>query len=577
SERERYDSERKRAESERRYRSVVEDQTELICRYDKDFKLRFANEAYAQSYGMSPVEMIGKSVLDRIPASDRERAVAHVRSLTALNPVASSEHQSVMPDQSIRWFQWTDRALLDDAGNIIEYQGVGRDITARKQAEDALFEMEYRLRLFVEHAPAAIAMFDQNMHYLLVSQRWLRDYQLKDSDVIGRSHYDIFPDIPEGWKEIHQRCLRGAIESSAADPFPRADGRTDWVRWEIRPWHDVKGEIGGILLFSEVITERIESERALSQTNQRLNILHQIDQLVLSSDSMDELTTASLDGLLTLIPAKRAALFRFNTDQRTGIVLGLQTQNGAPKPELPRHISMDHPNMIDQEVFGALFEKKYHLIQNLHEYPAEEWENLAQEGIQSILSVSLNYRSQLIGGLFIYGPETDFFTAERVQVATEIAIQLAIGISNHEQSEQLRHYTAELEQRVQQRTAELQGEKERVEVILNNSPDAILLLDDDLNIVQANRQFTAVFGCSQEHCVGNSLLMLTESEHEAQLRAFIEDRRAQESGSILELTAVRHDGSTFEAELSMGMIQGEGLVCVIRDISERKVQDRQLS
>ncbi len=120
-----------------------------------------------------------------------------------------------------------------------------------------------RLALFVEHAPAAIAMFDTGMRYLAASRRWLIDYDIVDLDVIGRCHYDVFPDLPERWKEIHQRCLRGCVERADEDPFPRLDGTLDWVRWEIHPWYDMNGAVGGLLLLSEVITARKHAEEAL--------------------------------------------------------------------------------------------------------------------------------------------------------------------------------------------------------------------------------------------------------------------------------------------------------------------------
>ncbi|MBI5632777.1 MAG: PAS domain S-box protein [Nitrospirae bacterium] len=140
----------------------------------------------------------------------------------------------------------------------------------RESLEESLRRNEHVLRLFVENSPAAIAMFDRDMRYIVASRRFLKDYNIGELNVIGRSHYELFPEIPERWKALHRRCLAGAVEKSEEDPFLRADGNMDWVRWEIRPWQENEGKIGGIILFSEVITERKKSEDEIRKLNAEL-------------------------------------------------------------------------------------------------------------------------------------------------------------------------------------------------------------------------------------------------------------------------------------------------------------------
>ncbi len=127
---------------ESRYRSLIEDQTDLICRYRPDFTLTFVNRAYSGIYNKSPEELIGENFFKLMPPEDREYSRAYIAKLSPANPIASSEHRSLLPDGSIRWMQWTDRVILDENHQIVEYQGVGRDITQRKLAEQA--EQEQR-------------------------------------------------------------------------------------------------------------------------------------------------------------------------------------------------------------------------------------------------------------------------------------------------------------------------------------------------------------------------------------------------------------------------------------------------
>ncbi len=123
--------------------------------------------------------------------------------------------------------------------------------------------------LFVECTPAAIAIFDRQMRYLLVSRRWREVYGLGDEHLIGRSHYELFPDISQDFREIHQRCLAGAIEKCDENAFLRANGKTDWVKWEIQPWYEKSGEIGGVIMFTEVITAHKQAEIALANSERR--------------------------------------------------------------------------------------------------------------------------------------------------------------------------------------------------------------------------------------------------------------------------------------------------------------------
>ncbi|MBC8249244.1 MAG: GAF domain-containing protein, partial [Anaerolineales bacterium] len=137
------DAARKRAEeslreSEARYRAVIEDQTELICRFRPDGTLTFVNEAYCRYFGKRREELIGRSCMPLIPEEDREFVANQFTSLSMENPIVTYEHRVVAASGEIRWQQWTDRAIFDEQGRLVEYQSVGRDITERKQAEEEI-------------------------------------------------------------------------------------------------------------------------------------------------------------------------------------------------------------------------------------------------------------------------------------------------------------------------------------------------------------------------------------------------------------------------------------------------------
>ncbi len=143
------------------------------------------------------------------------------------------------------------------------------DQTRLMRFEEEVKTNEALLRLFIKHTPAAIAMFDTDMRYLQVSDRFLTDYDLEGQDIIGKLHYDVFPNLPDRWKEVHKRILAGAVERCEEDPYVTSDGSTGWLQWESLPWRKGNGEIGGLILFTQVITERKRAEEALRASEER--------------------------------------------------------------------------------------------------------------------------------------------------------------------------------------------------------------------------------------------------------------------------------------------------------------------
>ncbi|MBE9045224.1 EAL domain-containing protein [Pleurocapsales cyanobacterium LEGE 10410] len=164
-----------------------------------------------------------------------------------------------------------------------------QEIQQREKSEAMLQENQQLLKLFIRRAPAAIAMLDYQMRYLVVSDRWIEDYQLEQTNIIGLSHYKVFPEIPQRWRQNHQDCLTGKVEvlKCEEDSFIRSDGRTEWLRWELRPWKDNRGQIGGLLMFSEVITPRKQIEQKLFAEKELAQVtLKSIGDAVITTDAV---------------------------------------------------------------------------------------------------------------------------------------------------------------------------------------------------------------------------------------------------------------------------------------------------
>lgn len=271
----RKESEKKLAETNRRLRALMEALPVGVSFSEDASCTRITgNSCLLSQFEIGPDENISASAIDPDAPGRLVRFFREGREVSAPElPLqrAVTENRVIPPTElevrlrsGRRWYTEASGApVVDDQGNVIGGVAVTVDISERKRVELALRESEERLRLFIEHAPTALAMFDRDMRYLAVSRRWIQDYHVGEKSLIGQSYYDVFPGNPDRWKEALQKGLIGEIVEADEDTFERADGSIKWLRWEIRPWYTGDGSIGGIVVFNEDITERKEAEREL--------------------------------------------------------------------------------------------------------------------------------------------------------------------------------------------------------------------------------------------------------------------------------------------------------------------------
>jgi PAS domain S-box-containing protein len=152
------------------------------------------------------------------------------------------------------WVRTIGAADMDN-GICKRLYGTFQNIDEQKKAEQALINEKLRLTAFVEHSPAAVVMMDTELRYVAVSHRWKSDYHIT-ADVIGRSQYEVFTNLPESWKQTCNRCLLGASEKNEEERWqPEGFEHDLYLRWEIIPWFNYDGAIGGIMVFTQDITE----------------------------------------------------------------------------------------------------------------------------------------------------------------------------------------------------------------------------------------------------------------------------------------------------------------------------------
>jgi diguanylate cyclase (GGDEF)-like protein/PAS domain S-box-containing protein len=264
--------------AEKKYRAIFDVAIEGMYRTSLDGRVLAVNSALAKMLGYrgaSPELAMAtiKDVAHDVWANPRGRERL-VQQLEEKRSVQGLECQFKRTDGSLIWISLSCR-LVREEGSEPYIDGFVEDITSRKAAQQLLLQSAEQLRLVVRHAPGSLAMFDREMRYIWASSRWRKTYGLGSRDIVGLSHYDDYPPVAERWKEAHQRGLAGEVLSGEADLITWGDGLYRWVRWELSPWHDAHGEIGGILIFSEDITKRVKAEQELRESEDRYRMAFQ--------------------------------------------------------------------------------------------------------------------------------------------------------------------------------------------------------------------------------------------------------------------------------------------------------------
>jgi PAS domain S-box-containing protein len=259
------------AASERKFRSFFENSQGMMFTHDLQGNFLSVNAAAASCLGYSLEEVQKMNLRDIIPKERQGFLLEYIQEILK-NGGTQATFKPLRKDGTSR--TWLYNTVLEK-GLAAEPYVIGNavDITERERAEFELTTEKARLTAFVQHAPAAVAMVDENMVFVAVSNCWLEDYNLKDQSIIGLSYYEVFPSLGPESRERHQRILNGAVERKEGDFFTALGvDQFQYVTWEMRPWYKFDGTIGGIMVFTQNITEAVlqreELEKAKLQAEQ---------------------------------------------------------------------------------------------------------------------------------------------------------------------------------------------------------------------------------------------------------------------------------------------------------------------
>jgi PAS domain S-box-containing protein len=170
-------------------------------------------------------------------------------------------------DGSLRYLHVRAEAVRDGSGQILRLAGITQDITERKLSELALESEREQLRSIVSHAPVAMAILDRELRYVAHSERWKKYWRLQGGPLLGRRHDELFPALPEPYRDALRLALEGRVVTRREDPFPLADGSTVYIRWTMHPWRRAGRRVDGVVVVLQNIDVLVRAREAARQSS----------------------------------------------------------------------------------------------------------------------------------------------------------------------------------------------------------------------------------------------------------------------------------------------------------------------
>ena len=259
--------------SEARYRAVVETQTEMITRYRPDTTLTFVNDATCRFDGKMREELLGTSLLADMPEDEAARVREMIAALLAQpDPgIVTIEHQARAADGSLRWQQWVNRTILDSAGQVIELQGIGRDVTERKRAEEAQRESEARFRAAFESAAVGMALVGLDGHPLEVNHALVQMLGYSEQELRTQAFAEFtYSDDVEPNLTLFRQAVAGDIEHYHMEKrYLHKAGHLVWGHLSAGAVRDAMGEPLYLVVHLQDITEQKRAEQAVRDSEAR--------------------------------------------------------------------------------------------------------------------------------------------------------------------------------------------------------------------------------------------------------------------------------------------------------------------
>ncbi|MBI1257567.1 MAG: PAS domain S-box protein [Chloroflexi bacterium] len=568
------------AESEERYRAIVETQTELILRWRPDHTITYINHACQQYFGTPQREIIGSKIMATVVADDVPHVLAMIATIDQEHPTASYECRVINPRGELRWHQWTDHAIFDDFGKVVEYQSVGQDVTQRKFAEQALAESEERYRAIVEIQTELICRWLPDHSITYVNSAYCQYFNITRETLVGSQVLAlIHPDDLNYVTQMIATISRERPTVTYEHRVHNAKGELRWQQWTDQAIFDDFGKVVEYQSVGHDITDLKRAEEAEREQRQFAEALSTTAALISSTLNVDEVLDRILSQVAAVHTLSSAEVLLI--DGRDAYVVRSGRKDDRTNAALMRQrFPLDSTRNFSEMIATG----KPVIITDVNDYAG--WITVeAAPWIRSAVGAPIRLEGETIGFLSITSAEAATFTERHATQLQAFADQAAIAIRNARLYDEVRRHAGELEDQVKQRTAELELAHQRLHAILDGTGEGILYAEDR-TIQFVNQAFCKLMGYTAEELVGQNYQMLLYSAipKEDEVQRLNSLREAMQANMVWrgEIPIRRKDGTIFEGGLTISLMGDRTVfplrsVTVVRDISREKELQAQRS
>ena len=527
--------------SEAAFRTMFLSMPDAMVLTDAARRIVMVNPAFTQLFGYPAEEAVGRSTefLYADPEDYGQTGRTRFRPEEPISP-NSYEMRYRRRDGSTFWAESVAMRTGTPEGGQQGMLGLHRDVTQRRQAHEALQRSREQLQAFVQQAPHSIALLDRRLNYIAASRQWVQHYGGEHEHLAGLNHHDLLPELPDAWQDAHRRALAGETQRSDGERWLRADGAERWLRWVMQPWTDAAGEIGGLIVSTDDITEQQQALAQAHEAHHRFATLFDTAPVPMVVGRLD-------DGCFVEVNAAFEALTGYTREDvkgRASSEFGLW-----PDGEFRRQaLDMLHTHGAVQATDATLERRS---------------------GAQ--LAVS--------------------FSACRVDIAGQAHyIAMIVDMTAQREAHRvLQRQQAELEALVARRTAQLEAANatlaERAAAIADlydSAPCGYHALAPDGTITSVNATELAMLGYSRDEFVGQPIARFFTPASQALFRERYADFQRQGAARDLAYDVVRKDGSVLPVLISAVLVRDARGVHVsnratMTDNSERKAREDQIA